>query len=331
MWCLCEWWIDANHDIIEEEDPDEIRVNHIGVDSSRSRFWYFGDFRLYKETRSRKRPAETALPEKTKKLKMLPSPSRPTPQRSSPLQETPSQHGDAAPPQAGESTSDVKSEGAVETIPEVPTTASSEGPEILLQPSPKTRTSQRYETIKSNPFEFDQKIEKNLLFQGQPVFAAPALTTRRKEIARKKPKAPLDPSSSRRSSRILVNEALRKSLSEVSVAQTESKAKKKKSKRGVDFVDGDSDSNSPEEITFSWGLFCSSLQEWERFQVALAESQYAADQALSESMSEDIFPKVMENLRSQEKRSIVQSLPRKRSARIFQKVSKSFPLEIEFF
>ena len=232
MWCLCEWWVDANHDAIEVEDPDDIRANCIGLDSSRNRFWYFGDLRLYQETRTLKRPIENGHTESTQKAKL----SSPSPQNFSESKTEPLIVDTPLPI--------TETESALSTSSDIITQNASEDLGTL-KPSAKVRVSQRHEV----PLDIDPKLEDSL-FSPHPVSISSPFTTRR-PIKKVKTQALVEPMNSRRSSRILVNEALKNSLSDLKETPPKKKAKTKSRKTSEEIALSESDpQDSNDDVIF---------------------------------------------------------------------------------
>ena len=140
----------------------------------------------------------------------------------------------------------------------------------------------------------------------------------------------------RRSSRLVVKELeeqKKKEEEERRKKEREEKSKKEKAqkksrkrKRGPATQtetqeEGEEDSEEPSSYT--WETFCSSIDDWEAFEKGLCESDHPIDQDLYEELSEELFPKVLEDLRAREKanekKMSLDAQPRKRSARIFKK------------
>jgi hypothetical protein len=290
LWCLCEWWLDVNYHSLEEYDePDNLRTLCLGMDSQQNRYWYFGGFRLYREIPifreisppiNRKRKPESPLKMPTKRIKL-----------------------------------NLKSsieEDKVENQEQKNLTNTKSGQE-------SKRKSQRYD---KDSLQIDSKFEMALFNRSIGTQNSPPLSVRRSKASISTDSLLLT-SPSRRSIRLVSKELLEKSKK----VDVKGRKENKKKRRKQSHVDEDETESEEEESvieSFQWEICCSSSQEWENFQSYLSSSKSQFDKQLYEKLSQKIFPFALESVRSQEraieKRNLINSLPRKRSARIFQKV-----------
>ena len=304
LWCLCEWWIETNNDLVQDLPP--VRSLCLGEDSGQTRFWYFGDCRLYQEIPVFEEPKTKSDESELQDVPVPDIEQEAQEEEDSPT--TPSKgRRNRKRRKIGDCTSETISSSSVS-----PPTA-----EISLELAPS--------------------IEKSL-FSIQSPFEGTSLSSRRKIQS-----IILDNSQSgksRRSSRLLVKEIVaqqEKEQKEIEEQQrleeeTRKKGRGRKRKRSKssstqlheeEEEEEESMDTRPVPSSYNWNLLCSTLEDWEQFEAKLSASEDTYDQELYDSFS-DIIPAVIEELqakeKAKEKRLFIEALPRKRSARIFQKV-----------